>query len=84
MKVLSQDLTSLKFLAANGKWTEDHREAMDFGDVTRAVNVVRTRRVRRVRVVLKFLQPARDISPPSVSVSPGNGSGGRAPGFSTR
>lgn len=68
MKVLLQDLTSLKFLAVDGKWTQAS-DAMDFGDVTRAVNFVCTRHVRKVRVVLKFLHPASDVELPPVPVS---------------
>src|SRR3954447_21733419 len=66
MKVLLQDLKSLKYLAVTGKWTHDLDEAMDFGDVTRAVNVVCARRVRKVRVVLKFAHPAADVVLPPV------------------
>jgi len=69
MKVLLQDLKSLKYLAVTGKWTHDLDEAMDFGDVTRAVNVVCARRVKRVRVVLKFAQPAADVALPPVPAS---------------
>lgn len=39
MKVLLRDLTSLKFLGWDGKWTLKPEEAMDFGDVTRAVTL---------------------------------------------
>ena len=66
MKVLLQDLVSLKFLAVNGRWTNKVEDAMDFGEVTRAVNVVCTRPVGRVRVVLKFLQPSYDVELPPV------------------
>ena len=69
MKVLLQDLKSLKYLAVSGKWTHDLDEAMDFGDVTRAVNVVCARRVRKVRVVLKFAHPAADVVLPPVPAS---------------
>ena len=69
MKVLLQDLVSLRFLAVNGRWTNKVEEAMDFGEVTRAVNVVCTRRVKRVRVVLKFRQPNSDLALPPVQTA---------------
>ncbi len=70
MKVLLQDLVSMKFLAMDGKWTDDLREAMDFGEVTRAVNVVWSRRVKRVRVVLKFMESGHDVALPPVPSFP--------------
>jgi hypothetical protein len=66
MKVLLQDLESLCYLSVTGRWTTQVEEALDFGEVTRAVDVAFTNPVSRVRVVLRFAPPASDLALPPI------------------
>ena len=51
MKVLVQNLLSLKFFGTDGDWTRNIDEALDFGAVLRAMEMVRSRGLDRVRVL---------------------------------
>lgn len=66
MKVLLQDLVSLNYLSVSGRWTTQAEEALDFGEVTRAVDVAFAHRTNRVRVVLQFASPTPELALPPV------------------
>lgn len=67
VRVLLQDLRSLKFLSPDGEWTSDSEAALNFGQVVLAADFVFSRHLHHVRVVFHFCADAQsDMALPPV------------------
>ena len=70
VKVLLQDMESLNFVCRKRDWTANADDALDFGEVVRAVDYAVSHRLGEVRAVIKFLDSRYDLRlPPVRSVS---------------
>ena len=65
-RVLLRDARTLNFFRGAWAWTSSFEEALDFGDVPRALDYALSHRLGRVRVVLKFSHPGYDLELPPV------------------
>jgi hypothetical protein len=66
MKVLLQDLGTLRFLAAEGDWTASTSEAFDFGQVIHALDYALRHGFQNVRAVIKCADSRYDVELPAV------------------
>jgi hypothetical protein len=64
MKVLLQDLGTLRFLAAGGDWTASVTEAFDFGHVVHALDYALGNGLQNVRAVIKSSDSRHDVELP--------------------
>ena len=64
MRVLLQNVVTLDFLCWDSGWTTKREEALDFGEVIRAVDYAFSHRLDDVRVVIKFEDSRLDFSLP--------------------
>jgi hypothetical protein len=65
-KILLQDARTLNFFRGAWAWTSSFEEALDFGEVPRALDYALSHRLGRVRVVLKFSHRRYDLELPPV------------------
>jgi hypothetical protein len=66
MKVVLQDVRSLKYVAGIGGWTADVGQARDFQEVPQALDYALGHRLANTRVVLKSANPSYDVVLPSM------------------
>lgn len=61
MKVLLQNCKDLRFYRADGSWTPNVHEALDFKASTRLLEFCRTHRPPDVQIVFKFSSEQYDL-----------------------
>jgi len=66
LKVLLQDLGTLRFLADEGDWTASTAEAFDFGQVVHALDYALAHGLQDVRTVIKCSDSKDDVALPAV------------------
>ena len=69
MKVLLQDLGTLRFLAAEGNWTASASEAYNFGQVVHALDYALKNGLQNVRAVIKGSDSRYDVELPPVHLT---------------
>ena len=66
MKVLLQNVETLYFVGGDRDWTANANEAVDFGEVVRAVDYAFGHGLGEVRAVIKCQDSRYDLSLPAV------------------
>jgi hypothetical protein len=61
LRILLQRTESKKFLAPDGKWVEDHQDALAFNHILKACEYAREHKLRGVQVLLKFRTNDMDV-----------------------
>lgn len=70
MKVLLQNVETLRFVGGDRDWTANADEALDFGEVVRAVDYAFSHELGDVRAVIKCQDSRYDLQlPPVASVA---------------
>lgn len=66
MRVVLQSLKDSHCLAPDGNWTRQANQALNFGEVVRAVDYILSRWLQNVRAVISFANPHDDLFLPSL------------------
>jgi hypothetical protein len=74
MKILLQNLETLEYSSCEADWTPDPDQALDFFEVTRALDYAMSHGCEDVRVVMKFEEPRDNLELPPLHLAAGRAS----------